>query len=91
MLLIDPNNNYPRYIGDVYISSPNFDGVNLPDGWKLVEEVAAPSHDTTQIAVEEFPILVGNKYKQSWSIKSKPVKPAVTLPSLINLPFYTEN
>ena len=91
MLLIDPNNNYPRYIGDVYISNPDFDGVNLPDGWKVVEEVEAPLHNSTKIAVEQFPVLINNKYKQSWTILDNPNTPAVTLPSLINLPSYMGN
>lgn len=68
-LFINPNNEYPRYVGDILIKHPDFDGVNLPEGWKSVEEVDRPIVGTDEIVYEKSPVLIDGIYKQSWGIR----------------------
>jgi hypothetical protein len=68
-LFISPNNEYPRYVGDILIEHPDFDGVNLPDGWKSVESTDRPLVGQDEIAYEVEPELSNGSYKQSWAIR----------------------
>lgn len=68
-LFISPDGQYPRYIGDILIDYPDFDGINLPEGWKSVEEVDRPTVSTDEIVYEESPVLVDGVYKQSWATR----------------------
>jgi len=68
-LFISSNNEYPRYVGDILIEYPDFDGVNLPDGWKAVEPTERPPVGQNEIAYEIEPELVDGSYRQSWAIR----------------------
>ena len=69
-LFINSNNEYPRYIGDVLIEHPDFDGVNLPEGWKTVEETERPTVEENEIVYEIEPKLVNGSYRQSWATRA---------------------
>ena len=68
-LFINPDNEYPRHPGDVLIDDPNFDGVNLPEGWKVVTPTTPPTVGINQVAYEIFPEFINDEYVQSWSIR----------------------
>jgi hypothetical protein len=68
-IFINPNNEYPRHIGDLYLEHPDFDGVNLPEGWRPVNEIDMPEFEFHQMAYEEFPKLIDGEYFQSWVVK----------------------
>lgn len=68
-LFISPDNQYPRYIGDILIEHPDFDGVNLPDGWVAVEPTERPHTGENDIAYEVSPQVVDGVYKQTWAIR----------------------
>jgi hypothetical protein len=69
-LFISPNNEYPRYVGDILIEHPDFDGVNLPEGWQAVEQTERTPVGENEIVYEIAPILVNGVYKQSWAIRA---------------------
>jgi hypothetical protein len=66
-LYISPDSEYPRHIGDIYREHPEFDGVNLPSGWKEVLDSPAPILEDNETMVEDFPILIEGKYVRSLS------------------------
>jgi hypothetical protein len=68
-LFIGPEGQYPRYVGDILIEHPDFDGINLPDGWNSVEEVERPTVGENEIVYEASPELIDGVYKQSWSVR----------------------
>lgn len=68
-LFINPNNEYPRYIGDIQAEHPDFDGVNLPEGWVAVEQTERPAVTENEVVYEIPPQLIDGVYKQSWSIR----------------------
>lgn len=68
-LFINSDNEYPRHPGDVLLVKPDFDGVNLPEGWKPVIPTTPPQPGENQIVFEIFPELVGGEYVQSWSVR----------------------
>lgn len=71
MLLIDPQGNYPRYIGDLLLSDSGWEeGSPLPEGWILVNTSEIPHHNMSTHRLEELrPILAEDgKYYQSWSL-----------------------
>lgn len=69
-LFISPDGQYPRHIGDILIEYPDFDGVNLPNGWNMVQEVDRPTVGENEIAYETSPEIVNGIYKQSWAIRT---------------------
>jgi hypothetical protein len=69
-LFISPSNEYPRYVGDILIEHPDFDGVNLPTGWQVVEQTERPPVNENEIVYEIAPELVDGYHKQSWAIRS---------------------
>ena len=68
-LFISPENEYPRHIGDIRLSSPECDGINLPEGWKPVKSIDAPVFGNGQILEELFPELIDGKYVQVWNVR----------------------
>jgi len=66
-LFISPENDYPRYIGDVQREHPDFDGTVLPEGWKPVIDVETPILEEDETLVEDFPALVDGQYYRSLS------------------------
>jgi len=69
-LFISPNNEYPRYVGDILIDYPDFDGVNLPTGWVAIQETERPPVQENEIVYEISPKLTNGLYKQSWAIRA---------------------
>ena len=56
MYLINPNNEYPRHIGDLQAAHPNWQpGQDLPEGWIEVLPGQTPSPTYKQF-VRELPI-----------------------------------
>jgi hypothetical protein len=56
MYLINPQNEYPRHIGDLQAEHPDWQpGQELPDGWVEVLEGELPSPSMTQF-IRELPI-----------------------------------
>ena len=78
---ISPDNEYPRYIGDVQLDDPNFDGAieNLPEGWIAVEAVDSPEITDNQVAYEEFPVLENGVYKQVWKVREKTAEEKIVI------------
>lgn len=68
-LYISPNNEYPRHSGDIYLEHSDFDGINLPEGWKEVKIVDMPDAEFHQGVEENFPELINGEYFQSWTIR----------------------
>jgi hypothetical protein len=71
MLLIDPQGNYPRYIGDLMLSIPEWNIEDpLPDGWSLVHPSEIPSHNMATHKLEEIYPVIGDdgQYYQSWVV-----------------------
>jgi len=65
-LFINPNNEYPRHVGDILLEDPSYDGVNLPAGWKPVDVVAAPVPGDNEVVYEGLPEMIDGVYRQSW-------------------------
>lgn len=65
-LFINPNNEYPRHVGDILLEDPNYDGVNLPAGWKAVEVVSAPAPGDNEVVYESLPEMIDGVYRQLW-------------------------
>ena len=71
MLYINPENEYPRHIGDINIISPNFvEGNTLPVGWKKVEQTTRPIPGKDKLSVEAFPVEVSGVMKQKWVVRN---------------------
>ena len=70
MLYINPDNEYPRHIGDVQLAKPSFkDGDALPTGWTKVEESERPTAGTDKVTVEGAPAEVDGVMTQSWTVR----------------------
>ena len=59
---------YPRHEGDVRLEHPQFDGINLPDGWAAVEPTEPPTTVDQQVLQEIAPELVNGTWEQRWTI-----------------------
>jgi hypothetical protein len=71
MLLIDPQGNYPRYVGDLLLANPSWkEAQPLPEGWIIVNPSEIPSHNMATHKLEELhPALAEDgQYYQSWSL-----------------------
>ena len=70
MIYINPENEYPRHIGDIHLISPNFvEGNPLPVGWKAVTETTRPIPGKDKLSVEAFPVEVDGVMTQSWTVR----------------------
>lgn len=72
MLLIDPQGNYPRHIGDIVLANPGWEeGQALPEGWIYVNPSEIPTHDMTTQKLEELaPALAEDgQYYQTWNVR----------------------
>jgi hypothetical protein len=72
MLLIDPQGNYPRHIGDIMVENPTWEeGQALPEGWIYVNPSEIPAHDISSEKLEEVAPTVGEdgQYYQTWSVR----------------------
>lgn len=68
MLLINPDNEYPRFIGDLQLEHEDWqEGDALPDGWSKVEPTIPPVVNyATETAYEKHPEKRGSKFYQVW-------------------------
>jgi hypothetical protein len=72
MLLIDPQGNYPRHIGDIMLANPGWEeGQALPEGWIYVNPVEIPAHNISTQRLEELaPTLAEDgQYYQTWNVR----------------------
>ena len=68
MIYISPNNEYPRFVGDIAIATPNWKkGDPIPEGWTKVEQVDMPPYREGYLAYEVEPILVNGVMTQNWA------------------------
>lgn len=68
-IYINPNNEYPRHIGDILLAHPDYDGVNLPEGWKPVQPTEPPvPTEINQVAREITPALIDGVWQQQWEL-----------------------
>lgn len=73
MLFIDPNGNYPRYMGDLLATNPGWvEGQAIPDGWIYVNEVSAPNFNASVEKLEELEPAPreDGQYYQTWNVRS---------------------
>lgn len=69
MNYIDPEGQYPRHLGDIWLKHPNYkEGEPLPDGWFFVEQSDYPETKKYQKVNELFPVEVDGVYKQQFEI-----------------------
>lgn len=69
-LYLAPNNEYPRFIGDLLLDHPEYkDGDPLPTGWSIVKEVEYPTVEQDEIIVENSPELINGVLTQSFTVR----------------------
>lgn len=70
MLLINPNNEYPRHYGDIQLEHPQWKlGDELPEGWVQVQEVQRPEPQADKVIYEGFPVEIDGVMTQNWQIR----------------------
>ena len=70
MLYINPENEYPRHIGDIQLEFPSFkDGDALPTGWVKVEESQRPTAGSDKVTAEGTPEEINGVMTQSWIVR----------------------
>lgn len=70
MFFISPENEWPRYIGDIQLEHPDFtEGADLPDGWIAVEETEPPTVSEGQIFEQAQPTEVDGVMTQQWLVR----------------------
>jgi hypothetical protein len=70
-LFIDPNGNYPRFLGDIYLENPSWQvGDALPAGWIAVLETAIPELQEDEIFYEGPPTVIDGTVSQVWFTRS---------------------
>lgn len=66
MLYISPENEYPRYYGDIQLAHKGWKlGDPLPTGWHEVTELPRPEIADDETVEEGFPVLVDGVYTQN--------------------------
>lgn len=87
MILINPNGEFPRFIGDLQNSHPSYtQGDPLPDGWLLVTETTPPEVQDGYEAVWGDPIQTPNGYETTWVIQERTIQGLPLHPNGILLP-----
>lgn len=70
MLYINPNNEYPRHVGDIQIENPEWNyGDPLPSGWLEVVPSEAPIVVDGKVLVEMSPEQVDGVWSQVWALR----------------------
>lgn len=73
MIFVDRQGNYPRYLGDLRESHPEWTFKNaIPSGWRIVQETTPPHTEGLEMLVEEFPEEVNGILVQNWSVVTMP-------------------
>lgn len=69
-MFISPNNEYPRFVGDIAIATPGWSkGDPIPEGWTKVEPTEAPIPGQDQKVYEVFPEEIDGVFYQKWAIR----------------------
>lgn len=70
MQFINPDNEYPRYIGDLKLEHPDFnDSDELPQGWISVQDVELPEKNKDEVIEEGFPIEKDGQFFRNWIVR----------------------
>jgi len=70
MPYISPDNEYPRYPGDIQIVSPGWEvGDPLPEGWVFVEETPIPEIEEGQTFYAGEPEEVDGTWRHTWVVR----------------------
>lgn len=71
MLFINPENEYPRFIGDLQIEHPDWEvGDTIPDGWTEVAYATEyPTAGQDEKVVEVEPTVVNGVLTQTYAIQ----------------------
>tara|TARA_R110000764_G_scaffold74052_1_gene150633 strand:+ start:1974 stop:2267 length:294 start_codon:yes stop_codon:yes gene_type:complete len=65
MIFISPNNEYPRFQGDIKIAHPSWnETMSLPDGWIPVLATEVPTVEPGQAVDELFPEELDGEHRQ---------------------------
>lgn len=73
MIFIDPNNNYPRHVGDIKLAHPEWNTKDpLPNGWTEVQKVQQPKADPGYFYKETFPVKIDGVFSQNWELAEIP-------------------
>lgn len=59
---------YPRHEGDIRIEHPEFDGINVPEGWAHVEETELPELGERQEHREIEPEQIDGVWFRRWTV-----------------------
>lgn len=72
MLFINPQNEYPRHIGDLQLEHPGWQvGDPIPEGWKEVAYATSrPEVSENETIEEELPTIIDGILTQTFSIRS---------------------
>lgn len=71
MLLINPQNEYPRFYGDIQLEHPGWNlGDPLPSGWLEVTPSTPPTAPAGEILVELTPEEVNGVLTQTWTTRA---------------------
>jgi hypothetical protein len=70
MLFINPQNEYPRHVGDIQILNPNWQvGDPLPAGWLEVVPTENPDVPENKVLIELAPVEINGVWTQVWSLR----------------------
>ena len=71
MIYIDPQGNYPRFIGDIQQEVPAWNqGDDLPSGWLEVFQSDIPEYNQmTHRVYEGDPVEINGKLYQNWIVR----------------------
>lgn len=70
MIFIDSEGNYPRFLGDLLLSYPDWkSNQDLPDGWNAVMDVEVVESQPGKRVVEVFPEIVNGVAYRKWELQ----------------------
>lgn len=70
MRYVNPNNEYPRFQGDIKIAHPEWEPSQpLPTGWRKVKSVPRPLSESGMAVIEEFPEEIKGELVQKFSTR----------------------
>jgi hypothetical protein len=71
MPYISPNNEYPRYPGDIQIENPEWNvGDTLPTGWIFVNETNPPELEPGQTYEAGDPEEINGEWFHTWIVRN---------------------
>jgi hypothetical protein len=73
MIFINPENEYPRFIGDLQLEHEDWQiGDALPEGWVEVLPSELPEHDSATETIEELaPVKRNGKFYQAFQKRNR--------------------